>query len=259
MGLIVVSEALRSLVLVAYLFRTGDKPMPHHAVDDASSPPLRALIAYSALSFMADAVQLLTYRLDQWVVDAYHGAADLGRYAVAVSFAQLVWIIPSAAGRVLFPFSAMMDDRPAAELAWRAARATFVIAAGLGAAGWLVSTLFLTELLGSEFSQVPGLIGILLLGVVPFSVAKILGNYLAGRNALLVNLGSAVVILGLTITLDLLLIPGFSAEGAAWATAFSYIAYTLLLLAIFIRRNSRSRSLALDTQRTGLEHGADTV
>jgi O-antigen/teichoic acid export membrane protein len=254
--LIVLSEALRASVLVAYLFRTGVQP-PGGPGDAQQEPPgFAALIRYSALSFLADAVQLLTYRLDQWVVDAYHGAADLGRYAVAVSFAQLVWIIPSAAGRVLFPFSAMIEEPAATQLAWRAAKATFIIAATLGAAGWLVSNLFLTALLGEEFSEVPSLIGILLLGIVPLSVAKILGNYLAGRNALVLNLGSAAVILALTIALDLILIPGLGTVGAAWATAISYTAYTLLLIAIFLRRGWRSTSVEVGP-RPELEQGTD--
>jgi O-antigen/teichoic acid export membrane protein len=230
-GLIIVSEAVRVTVLVAALGPPFPRP-----TDVSAGLGLRAIWRYSALSYLADAVQFLTYRLDMWVVDASHGASELGKYAVAVSLAQLVWIIPSAAGRVLFPFTAMMDERPAAVLAWRAAGVTFLIAFALAAAGSVAAVLVLPTLLGHDFDQVPLLVGVLSLGVVPYSVAKILGSYLAGRNALGTNLATASLVLALTIALDVLLIPPYGALGAALASAMSYGAYTVLLVWICVRR-----------------------
>ncbi len=182
-------------------------------------------------------MQFLTYRFDMWVIDAYHGAAELGRYALAVSLAQLVWIVPTAVARVLFPYAAMMERVDGSLLAWRAARVALAVSGLVAIVGWIGSELFLTTLFGEDFADVPLLLGVLLLGVVPYSVAKVLGTYLAGTNAVGVNVAASALVLAVTVGIDLLLIPTTGAMGAAWATALSYVLYTCALLAIFLRRH----------------------
>jgi O-antigen/teichoic acid export membrane protein len=242
-------EGLRAAMLAFSASRrdrlgsTGN--MPAVAVTAATAVGFMGLWRYSGLSFLGDAMQFMTYRFDQWVVDANRGAADLGRYALAVSLAQLVWIVPTATARVMFPYAAMMDRSDAALLAWRAARVALVVSASLAAIGWVGSQLFLTALFGEQFAEVPSLLGILLLGVVPYSVAKVLGNYMAGINALGVTVSASGAVLVITIALDLLLIPSIGAAGAAWATTISYSLYTLLLFAVFVRRSPLSLRTAL--------------
>jgi O-antigen/teichoic acid export membrane protein len=204
-----------------------------------------ALWRYSGLTWLADAMQFLTYRFDQWVVDAQRGGAELGRYALAVSLAQLVWIVPTATARVLFPYAAMMERSDAALLAWRAARIALLASGILAVVGWVGSQMFLTALFGDEFAEVPSLLGILLLGVVPYSVAKVLGNYLAAINALGVVVVANGAVLVITIALDLMLIPSIGATGAAWASTVSYSLYTLLMFAVFLRRGPLSLRTAL--------------
>jgi O-antigen/teichoic acid export membrane protein len=214
----------------------------------AAQPPglgLATLMRYSALTFVGEALQFLTYRFDMWVVDAYRGAADLGRYSLAVSLAQMVWVVPIAAARVMFPYAAMLSKHEGARLAWRAARVSVAVCAVAAVSGWLLTQWLLTPIFGDQFAEVPALLGILLLGIVPYSISKVLGNYLAGINALGANVFASGMGLGLTIALDLLLIPRYGAQGAAWATAVSYAAYTLLLFAVFLRKSALPLSEAL--------------
>jgi len=131
-----------------------------------------------------------------------------------------------------------MGSYEGAVLAWRAAGLAFVISGVLGLLGWTASQLFLTSLFGDEFADVPFLIGILLVGVVPFSMAKVLGNYMSGTNAVGANALSTSAILFVAIGLDLLLIPSMGAVGAAVATAVSYGLHTLLLVAIFVHKSA---------------------
>lgn len=242
-------EGLRA-VMLAFSAARDHRPAsttgtPAVAAMTASQVSVLALWRYSGLTWLGDAMQFLTYRFDQWVVDANRGAADLGRYALAVLLAQLVWIVPTATARVLFPYAAMMERSDAALLAWRAARVALLISGILAVVGWVGSQLFVTALFGEEFAEVPSLLGILLLGVVPYSVAKVLGNYLAAINALGVVVAANGAVLAITIALDLVLIPSIGAAGAAWATAISYSLYTLLLFAVFLRRSPLSLRTAL--------------
>ncbi len=67
-------------------------------------------------------------------------------------------------------------------------------------------------------------------------MAKVLGNYLAGSNAIGINAIATIITLVIAIGLALLLIPGMGAVGAACATAVAYSFQTLLLVALFARR-----------------------
>jgi len=237
MVLLVIVEGIRTSQLAAAAVR-GEHA---RSVMDTGSSGARntvgfvALWRYSGLTWIADGMQFLTYRLDQWVVDASRGAAELGRYALAVSLAQMVWIVPIATARVLFPYSAMLTRPDAARLAWRAARTALLVSAALAVSGWIVSRLFVTAIFGQDFAAVPDLLGILLIGIVPYSVAKVLGNYLAGINAIGIVVAASGSVLALTVVLDLALIPVMGAVGAAWATTISYSTYTAVVIAIFVR------------------------
>jgi O-antigen/teichoic acid export membrane protein len=244
-GLTVGLELIRSVMLGRAATRHL-RSMPHAA---AESKHVRIgfsrLLRYAGLAFLGDALLFMTYRFDMWVVDANHGAAELGRYALAVSLAQLVWIVPSATGRVLFPYAAMLGRLDGAILALRSARIALLISGAAALVGWAASQLLVPVLFGDDFADVPSLIGVLLLGIVPFSVAKVLGNYLAGVNALGANVAAAAGILVVTIILDLLLIPPLGARGAAMATAVSYSLFTLVVFAVFLRKGSLSVRAAL--------------
>jgi O-antigen/teichoic acid export membrane protein len=74
------------------------------------------------------------------------------------------------------------------------------------------------------------------LGIVPFSGAKVLGNYLAGVNAVGLNTAVAAAGLALTIPLNLVLVPTWGATGAAWASSMTYLLQTALISFFFLRR-----------------------
>jgi O-antigen/teichoic acid export membrane protein len=241
-AMLVALEGIRAAILAFAGLRADRTTVaaPAVAAIGVTTIGLLGIWRYSGLAFLGDAMQFLTYRLDQWVVDANRGAAALGRYALAVSLAQLVWIVPTAVARVLFPYMAMMQRSDGAHLAIRAARTALGVSVLLALVGWVVSEMFVAAIFGAQFAEVPSLIGILLLGIVPYSVAKVLGNYLAGTNALAPTVMANAAVLAITVLLDFLLIPAIGATGAAWATAASCSLYTLLISAVFLRRSGLS-------------------
>lgn len=238
-ALLVGLEALRAAILALLtLRRFRPSTLPEGRVPASRGLGLRELLGYSLLTYAGAALQFLTYRLDMWVVDAWRGAAELGRYSLAVSLAQMVWIVPAAASRVVFPYSAMLDRVEAARLAWRIACLASLVSALVGVVGLVCAHLFLTVLFGADFSEVPALLGILLLGVVPYSLGKVLSNHLAGINAVGTGVWLGLGGFAITVLLDFALIPIYGATGAAWATAISYTFCTGLVLVAFSRKSS---------------------
>jgi O-antigen/teichoic acid export membrane protein len=135
---------------------------------------------------------------------------------------------------VIFPYATSSPE--SAELAWRGARASVAISAVLGFAGCIASVFLVVPLFGQGFEDVPQLLAVLMLGVVPFAGAKVLGSYLAGTDAVGLNAASSAVMLVVAVPLYVVLIDAHGPLGAAAATAAVYAAHTLVLTGIFVRR-----------------------
>ena len=195
----------------------------------------RELLRYALLTYASESLQFSDLPVRHVGGGRLARPVELGRYSLAVSLAQLVRIVPIAAARVLFPYPACSRLAEAAALAWRTARISLLVAPRLQCSAdrrsRFSSRLFLTTLFGVGLQRtVPGLLAILLLGIVPYALSKVLSIYLSGIGAVSLNVLLSAAGLAVTIALDLLLIPQWGAHGAAWATALSYTAFTALTL-----------------------------
>jgi O-antigen/teichoic acid export membrane protein len=223
-------ESLRAVLLASSVWRRSlaeEATIPH--VDS----PLRLMIEYSLLAYACDAVHFLTYRLDVWVVRAYAGDAQLGHYDLAVRLAELVWLLAGAIAAVLFPSVANMEREDALRTVCRLGMFSVVASTVLALVGWALALVLLPRIFGSAFAPSTALLGVLLLGIVPTSGAKIIGNYLAGTGGMRFSLYSAIVGMIACVSLDFLLIPKRGALGAAIASALTYNIFTVTLFAFF--------------------------
>jgi O-antigen/teichoic acid export membrane protein len=189
---------------------------------------------YGLRGSVGNAFQFLNYRLDFFLVSGLRGSAEVGVYSVAVSLAELLWKIPTAAATILFPRVAAGGHGGVAFTS-RISRISLLIttaSAGiLAAIGYpLIHILF-----GSEFSRAYVPLLLLMPGVVALSIANILTSDLAGRGKPEYASFAAGITLALTIGLDLTLIPQWGASGAAVASTVAYTGAGLFLLVIFSR------------------------
>jgi O-antigen/teichoic acid export membrane protein len=173
-------------------------------------------------------MQLLNYRLDQYLVLALVNAAGVGIYLIGVQLSQSIWYLANAVAAVLIPRLASSSDEEAGRVTPMLCRNTLMISA-LGAlavgatAPWLVPTVF-----GEDFTDAVTPLVWLLPGTVALSGSKILASYIfsQGRPGLnsMITIGSLVV----TVVADLALIPPFGVEGAAIASTLAYCAHLAL-------------------------------
>lgn len=201
---------------------------------------LREVIAYSLPAYLANLVQLLNYRLDIFFVGFFVGVKGVGLYALAVSLAQLLWLVSGAASQVLLPnVAASTDQRAAQERTARASRLSLWLCMILAVGVAVVGQVFLPLVFGAAFrDSVPPLLW-LLPGIVAFSVANVIGSYLAGIGKPHLNLGVALVGLVATVMLDFALIPSWGIVGAAIASSASYLVTTLAIIAMFVRETGQ--------------------
>ena len=83
---------------------------------------------------------------------------------------------------------------------------------------------------GSDFSDVPDAMALLMPGIVALSGTKVLSSYIFSQGQVVLNSVAALVALAVTLALDAVLIPQFGVDGAAAAASVAYAASLLVTL-----------------------------
>jgi O-antigen/teichoic acid export membrane protein len=210
---------------------------------------LKAATAFALPCYAANLAQFLNYRLDVFVVGFFAGAASVGRYTLAVSLGQLLWLMSNSVASVLLPkVAASTDEGVSIRHTARVTRLSLSATALCGLALAVLATQAIPMLYGEAFR--PSIMALvwLLPGIVVFSVANVLAAYMAGIGKPRLNLLVSSVSLIVTIVLDLALIPRLNIVGAAIASTTSYSLSALLLIIFFTRETGASlREVLLPT------------
>jgi O-antigen/teichoic acid export membrane protein len=195
--------------------------------------------AIAALAFGMGAVQivnLISYRVELFVLEHFKGLAQVGIYSIAMQAAEAIWLVPQAvASAVTGP--TVHETRAAAARVIRTACAkgllyTGGIALAVGAAAPFV----IPPLFGDEFRGAARSLALLLPGVVAYAPVTILVVYLSircGRPRL--SLLVSVVGLVVTAAMSFALIPPYGASGAAAASSIGYVAGGVTAWVLFVR------------------------
>jgi O-antigen/teichoic acid export membrane protein len=195
-------------------------------------------IRYGIQGQAANMAQLFNYRLDQFLVAAFVSRAAVGHYTVAVGLAESVWWISSAVAMVLLPRLTGMASKDAREVTPIICRNTLLVSVVGAVALIAVSPLAIQVLFGDDFYPAAFLPLVLLMpGIIAAAATRVLGSYLFSQGRIIYNTYATFIALGLTIALDLVLIPLLQVEGAAIASS---IAYTAALLATLYWYRSES-------------------
>ncbi|MEQ4206484.1 polysaccharide biosynthesis C-terminal domain-containing protein [Actinopolymorpha sp. B17G11] len=193
---------------------------------------------------LGNVLTFLNLRLDLLLVPALLRLDLAGIYFVATRVADVVGQASTAAASMLFPHVAGQPDRRATAVTERTSRLTLLatVAAALVLAGG--ASLLLGWVFGPAYRQGTSALLILLVGMVPLAMARVLAADLKGRGRPgLVSVGSGVGA-ALTVITDLLLIPVWGIEGAAVASVVAYGGTAVVLLACY-RRVTGGRLLML--------------
>lgn len=201
--------------------------------------------------------RLLARRFDVLVLSLFVSPAVVGHYAVAQSLAELTLLVPQALGLALSPL--IIGREAGRPITHRLIRLNGTVglafAAGLAAtAPWTVVLAF-----GDAFEAAVVPLVILIPGAWMFACGDLVSHVLAARE----RPGTASLLsamqAGLTIALDLVLIPAYGIEGAAIASTLSYSAYGLASLVVLGRQDGVSPSLLLIVGPAELRAGLGTL
>ncbi|MGZ4334118.1 MAG: oligosaccharide flippase family protein [Gaiellaceae bacterium] len=175
------------------------------------------------------------YRVDQWILGAVSETRALGVYSVAVSWAEVLFFIPTVLSMVLRPDLARADRRGAGESASIVFRAAIVLTIPLAIFLIIAAPFLCVTLLGSDFAGSVPQMRILTLGAFGVVALKILGSSLTAQRRPYLEtaaIGGAFV---MTLLLDVLLIPGHAGMGASIASTVAYATGGVAVMLIFGR------------------------
>ncbi|HEX2077325.1 MAG TPA: polysaccharide biosynthesis C-terminal domain-containing protein [Longimicrobium sp.] len=233
----------------------GRAPVPSRVL------PVAAIVGYSFPLYVGNLVQFLNYRLDIFFVKEMVSLRAVGIYTVAVSLAQVLWLVPMA-------LAALVMRQVAAEGSGEAVLARVgevnrfclylgvVSAAGLAGVAWFA----LGPVFGPGFEASFPPLALLLPGIVLFSPTIILSAYLNGIHRQVYTTWVACGSLTVTIVLNLLLVPRIGVAGAAVASTASYTLSSVVTVALSLRTTPGLSARALFVpHRTDLARGMGLV
>jgi O-antigen/teichoic acid export membrane protein len=181
-------------------------------------------VRFGSRAWLGSASQFLNARLDQILLGLLASDVALGLYAVAVNGAEILLFLPTAIATALLPAVARAEGLSKVDRTLRTFRAAAILTlstiAVAAALGWIAIPLAF----GSDFGDSVEPFMWLLPGALGYTALSIFSNSLLASHAPgLSSLGSAAA-LGVSVVLDLLLIPPYGASGAAAAASAAFLA-----------------------------------
>jgi O-antigen/teichoic acid export membrane protein len=204
---------------------------------------VRPLAVYGAAQIAALVPATLNEQLDQLVLSQTVPAADLGRYAIAVSFTLLPISAVSAIGYVAFP--KLASERSVTAATRRLQRLAILGSVGLTVAmlvplalgaPWLVPLVF-----GPAYRGAVPLIWILTPGAAFLSCGQVTGNLLRGRSHPSVVAWCQGLAALFTIAILAALLPFLGVYAAAIASTVAYGVTTAVMLHRLLHLPSHAR------------------
>ncbi len=199
----------------------------------------RHLLSYGLRSYGVDLCGMLAQSVDQALVVGMIGAADMGRYVVALSFSRILNSVYQAAAAVLFPKCIGLPLRGSLLSTLRILAATTTVALPGAAIVWIFGAHILRLLYGPDYVLATVLLQLLTAEAVLSGISTVLAQpFMAiGRPGTVTVLQAFS--LGATVPLLFLLVPRFGTEGAGLALLGSSALRLVLVAILYLRLPSR--------------------
>lgn len=236
-GTFLVSVAAVTVGVAVALLRGGPAPVLDRVLLRESLP--------FALRYQGGLVaQLVTYRMDQWVLGLSQPTASLGVYSVAASVSEVATYPATARGMTRFREASASEDTSARSMITATALST--VASALLMAG--VALVAIPPVFGEDFDSAVRLTLLLLPGTLGVGVMRVCANDLAGRGRPGAASIVAVVQATLMVAAFVVLIPAHGADAAAIISSVGYLlggAATAVLL-VRERRSGRRGAVVVE-------------
>jgi O-antigen/teichoic acid export membrane protein len=184
---------------------------------------LRACLPYGLRAYFGSLFVFLVLKSDIVLVTYLRGAVETGYYAVAAGLADILLMLPTVVGTILFP---KLSAAPDLATRWRLVRRVLAVMVPATPFG-LVLTYFAAGPLirfayGTAFGPSTAAVGWLLPGVGCYAVNSILMNFLASCGMPMVVVYSPLIALFVNVAANLWLVPSMGFVGASISSSLAY-------------------------------------
>lgn len=202
---------------------------------------------YAAASF----VLLLNYRVGIVVLERMVPIGDVGRYALAVSIAELIWQVPAVVGAVVFTRSSAAKERSVfTAKVLSLFRVSLLVGAMAGIALAMVGPKLISIVFGRDFEESGTILRLLIPGVVVMIAQKVLNMDLAGQGKPHAGLVLFFLSAMINALLCLLLVPHYGVYGAGISSTMSYLFAAGAFLILYCRTVGVAVKEVLSYRRT---------
>jgi len=185
---------------------------------------------------VTNVVSLLNYRASLFLVEHFHGLNAVGTYSIAVTVAELLWLLSSSVTVSAYARIGHPDRTVAAAMTVQAVRinvlATLVAAPVLMALAWWG----VPSVMGPAYAASLMPLAALLPGVAAYAAASSLSAFYTnhlGRPAL--SGGIAATSLAISFGLGCVLVPRYGATGAGVASSLGYVLAIMAAYGVFLK------------------------
>ena len=196
---------------------------------------LRGCLPYGLRAYFGSLFVFLVLKSDIVLVSYLRGATETGYYAVAAGLADILLMLPTVVGTILFPKLSATSD-PATR--WRLVRRVLhvMVPATLAAllATYLVAGRLIRLAYGAAFDPSTPAVAWLLPGVGCYTVNTILLNFLAAGGMPLVVVYGPLLALLVNVAANFWLVPSMGFVGASISSSLAY-AIMLATSVLYIR------------------------
>ncbi len=182
----------------------------------------------------------LLLRFDTFLVKAYLGSGAVGRYSLAVLFAELVWVMAEPLAWAVLPFQSEADLSQAGALTFKAMRFSMAIALLLALGGAALLWIVIPVVYGTRFSSAYPAFLALAPGVVALATVGPVQNLLVrqGRPWAMGSLSLAAF--GINVGLNVLFLKSLGIVGAGAASTVAYLAIAAAFIVWAVRSTDSS-------------------
>jgi O-antigen/teichoic acid export membrane protein len=180
-------------IFIAVQLALGIYLLKPHGIQAPNIPSgiIPQMLQYNAIAFACNAIQMLAYRVDIWVLQYYNINTDLiGKYAIALMVVQLLWLVPNQIASILFTYTSAKLTSPNiitrlfAQLWWYSVLA---IGVALLCCQWLIPLVF-----GISLTISATILWLMWPGIAAISAALVISTYNAAAGKLQFNLKASI-------------------------------------------------------------------
>jgi len=202
----------------------------------------KSMLAFGTKGQIGNITNMIATRLDLLIMNYYLGKASAGVYSVAINFGDLLLFLPFILSYVIFPYASRRTQDQGWILIQKIARISLLISFATALVIALLAPVAVPLLFSDEFIGAVEPLWILLGGIIFLASFRIIASGVSGIGFPAVYSICTLVAVGVSLTLNLLLVPRYQATGAALSNSIAYF-LTFLSLLIIIRFKFRQRLL----------------